>query len=290
MYEENLKPLLPGDATQAFASILAELQGILDVVPEPVSHEKVLFWADRKIQTYLFRISRRLLLPGSGIRGIESLQKSIDLVTPGRSCGLFLNHRSNLDVPTLGALLHDVDRQDLFDKIIWVAGRKLQEDPGLTGLLFQAFNRVIVTPRSWNMVEHTDAERREGNLINIAAHRVIHELRDRGWMFALFPTGTRMRPGDKSTMQAIPEIDSFIKSFEFLTPGHMEGCTMPVTREQDLTHETPRLNRVCFTFGQVVETKVWRCRAQQRFPRLTQRQASAQAIMEDISNLGHSAK
>ncbi len=289
MYEENTKPLPPGDVMQAFAPILSELQQTCRLTPpQPTSHDQVLFWAQRDIQSYLTRISRRLLLPGSGLNGIEQLQRLIELADGGASCVLCLNHRSNLDVPTLCALLQDHAKPQLFEKIIWIAGRKLQEDPGMTGILVQAFHRVIVTPRSWLREDHSPEEIHEGNLINIAAHREIHDLRHQGWVFALFPTGTRIRPGEISTTRAIPETDSYLKSFEYMLLGNIAGCTLPVTRDKDLTHETPRLDRVIVNFGQVLSTDQWRREASHRYPELNQRAAAARAIMQDIAALAAS--
>ncbi len=286
MYEENLEPLPAGDALQAFAPILAEMRrnGVLGS-PLPLSHDQVLFWADAELQRYLIPISRRLLLPGSGINGLTNLEQLVELADNGASCLICLNHRSNLDVPTLGALLQDQSRKSLFDKIVWVAGRKLQEDQGMTGNLVQAFHRVMVTPRSWFRQEHSPNELQEGHRINVAAHRAIHEWRHQGWVFALFPAGTRIRPGDKSSTRAVPETDSYLKSFEYLLPGNVAGCTLPVTRNQDLTHETPRLDRVRVTFGEVVATARWRNKAARRYPELSQRAASARAIMADIAAL-----
>lgn len=286
MYEENIEPLPPGDVLQAFAPVFSEIQRKCHLTaPQPVSHEKVLFWAKTDLQNYLTQISRRLLLPGSGITGIDNLEHLVELATERASCILCLNHRSNLDVPTLSAMLQDHSKPQLFEKIIWIAGRKLQEDQGMTGMLVQAFNRVTVTPRSWFETEHSPEVVHEANLINIAAHRVIHDLRHQGWVFALFPTGTRIRPGIISTTCAIPETDGYLKSFEFMMLGDIEGCTLPVVRDDDLTRETPQLDRMTFTFGDVVSTDSWRSQAAQRFPELDQRAASARTIMKDIAAL-----
>ena len=288
MYEENQQPLPPGDALHAFAPIFRDIRSTCELSPPaPTSHQQVLFWAKRDLQNYVARISRRLLLPGSVFRGIEKLEHLIKLSTGGASCILCLNHRSNLDVPTMCAMLQDYSESPLFEKIIWIAGRKLQEDQGLTGILLQGFNRVIVTPRSWSQTAHSPAEIQEAHLINIAAHRVIHDLRDKGRVFALFPTGTRIRPGDTSTTRAVPETDSYLKSFEYMMLANIQGCTLPVSRDQDLTRETPRLDRVIFSFGEVLETEKWRATAARRFPGSGQRTATARAIMQDIDTLGN---
>lgn len=289
MYEENLTPLPDGDFSKAFADLLTAVERIgQPSPPERISPANVLQWAKPDIQPYFARICRRLLLPGSGVLGIDRLAELNRLATSGRSCIICLNHRSNLDVPTLYALLEDQARLDLFHRLIWISGRKLEEDVGSTRMLVQAFNRVIVTPRSWMKDNHSDEELREAHQVNIAAHRVIRELRNQGWVFALFPTATRIRPHDESTTHAIEETDSYLKNFEFMQLGRIDGCTLPVSRDRDLTHEIPALDRMCYTFGQVLRTDEWRASAASRFAELDQRTASARAIIEDIAALSPS--
>jgi glycerol-3-phosphate O-acyltransferase len=289
MYEENLTPLPDGDFRKVFADLLTAIRRNCQPSPfERITPANVLQWARPDIQPYFARICRRLLLPGSGVLGIERLAELTRLATSGHSCIICLNHRSNLDVPTLYALLEDKTRLDLFHRLIWISGRKLDEDVGSTRMLVQAFNRVIVTPRSWMKDDHSDQELHEAHQINIAAHRVIHELRNQGWVFALFPSATRIRPGDESTTHAIEETDSYLKNFEFMLLGRIDGCTLPVSRDRDLTHEIPALDRMGYTFGQVLRTDEWRATAARRFAVLDQRTASARAIIEDITALNPS--
>ena len=286
MYEDNLRPLPDGDFRKAFADHLAAIERSGQPrPPERIGPANVLQWAKPDIQPYFARICRRLLLPGSGVLGIDHFAELTRLATSGHSCIICLNHRSNLDVPTLYALLEDQTRLDLFHRLIWISGRKLDEDVGATRMLVQAFNRVIVTPRSWMKEDHSDQELHEAHQINIAAHRVIHELRNQGWVFALFPTATRIRPGDESTTHAIEETDSYLKNFEFMLLGHIDGCTLPVSRNRDLTHETPALDRMRYMFGQVLRTDEWRASAARRFAELDQRTASARAVIEDIAEI-----
>jgi 1-acyl-sn-glycerol-3-phosphate acyltransferase len=198
---------------------------------------------------------------------------------------LCLNHRSNLDVPTLYTLLEDHDDPELFHRIIWIAGRKLEEDEGMTGVLIQCVNRVIVTPHSWFAMQHTDGQMQQARIVNIAAERAIVRLRREGWVFALFPTGTRMRPGNASTQQAIGETYSYLRVFENLVLCHIDGCTLPVSRDRDFLHETPRLDRVIYTFGKVRRTEDWLTEALRRYSDLDQRSATARAMIADIEAL-----
>ncbi len=286
MYEENCQPLPVGDASVVFATELAEInrnrggKWITGVSPE-----NVVRWADTRGQAHLTAMCRRLLLPGSGITGLANLREFLDLASGGSSCLLCLNHRSNFDVPTLCALLQEHAESNWFQQIIWIAGRKLEEDIGMTGRLVQCFHHVIVTPASWFAAKHSQDELHQGRLINIAAERAIARLRHQGWAFALFPSGTRIRPDDDSSKHPIAQTDSFLRAFEYLMLCNIDGCTLPVSKNRDMTHEIPTLDRMQYTFGSVHPTKDWRYQAAIRFPDLDQRQASAQAIEQDIEAL-----
>lgn len=286
MYEDNITPLPDGDIRQVFADVFTSIERAgKPNRSEQITPGNVLHWARPEIQPGVARISRRLLLPGSGLSGIDHLAELSRLAASGHACIVCLNHRSNLDVPTLYALLEDQARLDLFHRLIWISGRKLDEDVGSTPMLVKAFNRVIVTPRSWMKDNHSEQELHEAHQVNIAAHRVLRELRNQGWVLALFPTATRIRPHDESTTHAIEETDSYLKNFEFMLLGRIDGCTLPVSRDRDLTHEIPALDRMRYTFGQVLRTDEWRAIAARRFDACDQRTASARAIMEDITDL-----
>jgi 1-acyl-sn-glycerol-3-phosphate acyltransferase len=286
MYEENLAPLPNGDFTQVFAELLAEIaRGRNLGSPPKISPDNVVQWASTEIWPYLVRICRRLLLPGSTIAGAASLLEMRHLALQGRSCLLCMNHRSNLDGPTLYALLEDQKLGDVFHRIIWIAGRKLEEDLGATRVLVQGVNRVVVTPKSWMAQDHSADEWHEASQVNLAAHRAIRELKHQGWIFALFPTATRIRPHDRSTTHAIEETDSYLRNFEFMVLGHIDGCTLPVSRDYDLTHETPVLARVRYSFGKILRTDEWRANVARRYPQLDARAASARGIVDDIESL-----
>ncbi len=285
MYEDNVSPLAEGDFAKVFAQHLAAIEhGTQSAPAARVAPENVVQWERTEVQPHLARICRRLLLPGSQVVGRDNLAELTRRATQGSSCIVCLNHRSNLDVPTLYTLLEDVDAPDLFHRMIWIAGRKLLEDSGATRSLVQGCNRVMVTPKSWMTGEHAD-EQHAAHQINLAAHRAIHELKHQGWVFGLFPSATRLRPRDGSTANAIEETDSYLKHFEFMLLGNIDGCTLPVSRDRDFTHEVPALDRVRFTFGELLRTNEWRETAARRDSELDQRAASARAIVEDITLL-----
>ncbi len=285
MYQENQTELPPGDVATVFADILADMQRHAVAGTPPVSPETVLQYGKRANLKRFAAISRRLLLPGSRIVGDRHLKELCRRAAAGESCLLCSIHRSNLDVPTLYVLLADQADENTFHRIIWIAGRKLSEDTAATRVVAECFNRVVITPRSWLTGEHTESDLRDARLLNRAAQRTIMRLRHQGWVFGFFPSGTRIRPADEATAHAIEETDTYVKSFERMLLCHIRGCTLPVSHDWQLTHEIPRLDRMVYTFGPMLDTAQWREQAALRYPDLSQRDASARAVMADISQL-----
>ena len=286
MYEENCEPLPPGDFAQVFAQPLAAIAEACSTGPPArISPANVVRWANRSLQPYLAVVCRRLLLPGSGIQGVENLVRLSELAAGGESCIVCLNHQSNLDVPTLQVLLEDQGLADHFNRLIWIAGRKLHEDVDATHLLVQAYHQLIVSPRSWMREDHTNEELQEAHHLNASAYRAMHRLRGAGWVFGMFPAATRLRPQDAATRLAIRETDSYLKRFRYLLLGRIEGCTLPVSRDRNLTHETPRLDRVRYCFAPVMLSNTWRARAAERYPQVDQRLATSLAIIENIESI-----
>ena len=286
MYEENLTPLPGSDSSIVFADVLTQMhRDGLDTPAAPVTPETVLRWGDRARLPPVASICRRLLLPGSGLQGVESLRQLVQLAESGQSCLLCLNHRSTLDVPTLFTLLEDQADAELFHPLIWISGRKLEEDAGMTSVLVQCVNRVVVSPNTWFAAKRSEEESRQGRLVNVAAERTVARLRHEGWVFGLFPAGTRTRLDDPSTRQAIEQVHGYLEMFDHLLLGHIDGCTMPVSRDHDLTREAPRLDRVRFTFGPIHQTQQWCREACLRFPEQDPHAAMASAITEDLEQL-----
>ena len=286
MYEENSCPLPQGDAAAIFAETLVEVERRTPtslrcaVVPDSAWQQ-----ANMAAQPYFASLCRRLLLPGSGIVGFENLASLVRLAQQGAACLLCLNHRSTLDVPTLYALIEDQGDLAVFHRIVWISGRKLDEDCGATPLLARCFHRIAVTPKTALREIHDATQRSESHCMNRRAYRAMHALRNAGWVLALFPAGTRLRPADASTGQAIEETDSYLRRSDYLVLCHIDGCTLPVSRDRDLSHEAPRLDRMTYTFSPLMEAARWRASAAQRYPALDQRSASRQAIMDDIAAL-----
>ncbi len=284
MYEDNCQPFPEAEAFSVFAEQIAEICRLASPDCSPRFSFADAFQKGSRVGRIKFAaLCRGLLLPGSGVAGLERLSQLVKLAEKRHSCLLCMNHQSNFDVPTLYALLEDHGAAEIFERILWVSGRKLDEDVGPTRLLANCFPRVVLTPKSWFLSPHDELERSEALRMNMRAYRAIHQLRRRGWLLALFPAGTRTRLGQETMPRAIEEIDSYLKYSDFVVMGRIDGCTLPAVRDHDLAREIPRRDRVRYSFGPIMNAAEWRASAAQRFPELSQRQASARAVMEDIA-------
>jgi hypothetical protein len=286
LYEKNVEPLPSSDAMILFADIFEQMQQNTAIAgPSRVSSDQVVPWANQANQPLISRLSRRLLLPGSGLVGFEHLAELSRLAQAGHSCILCSTHRSNLDVPTLLTLCTDQADPAVFQQIIWVASRKLTEDSPLMHMLAECFNRVVLTPPSLLKRIQSPAELQAARWINHAAMRAIFEMRHQGWIFGLFPGGTRIRPHDHNTAKPIEETDSYLKRFDFMLLCHIEGCTLPVTQDFDMALEQPRLDRVVYYFSPVLRTEWWRAHAATRYPDVEPWAATSWALAEDLATL-----
>ena len=271
-----------GDAVGVFANELAELADLAEA-PKPLDEHNVVQMATLTMQRPFSAICRKLLLPGSSIVGWHHLQELARRSKAGEPGLLCLSHVSNLDVPNLCTLAADRHESDVFNQIIWIAGRKLSEDSPLTQMLIQMCHRIVVTPPSWFTADHSDEEVCHATKLNHIAHREILRLSREGWVIGLFPTGTRQRPGDSRTTHSIAELDTYLKAFTNMCIGTIDGNTLPVSRDRDYTHEVPKRDRVVYTLGSIVQTDEWRAAALEVFPELDQRSATARAMDATLS-------
>ena len=226
-----------------------------------------------------------LLLPGSGVEGIENLKNLHTLAAQGRPVLVLSAHVSNLDVPALYTLLKHRGEQDLFEDIIFIAGRKLTEGCKSIKSMAEMFSRVVISAKSSRMSEQ---EISGAMAINKAAQRKIAELQGQGNVFLLYPTGTRIRPGVPRTHHGLREIYNYLRKFEYCVVCGIRGNILPPRDDVDMIDEFPRRDTVVYSFGKVRNVAEWLTELAQRQPaEVTDRkQYVVDAIMNEIYALG----
>jgi glycerol-3-phosphate O-acyltransferase len=184
---------------------------------------------------FLDRIVQSLILPGSGVEGMENLEELLDQALAGKSCLLLVEHYSNLDLSLFSWLVRQAGgRGDQIDRaLVAIAGMKLNEENPLIATMASAYTRLVICPS--RSVESLDPERDRqeilrGNAINRAAMKSLLEIKNRGKIVLVFPSGTRYRPWDPSTKKGVREIDSYIRSFDYMCCVALNGEILHVHR------------------------------------------------------------
>jgi glycerol-3-phosphate O-acyltransferase len=243
------------------------------------------------------RIIKDLLLAGSGISGIEHLFDLLDKANAGKSCLLLLEHYSNMDLPVFSYLLRNAGTHEkaVADALVAIAGMKLNEASPTVAAFTGAYTRIIIYPsRSLHELdsEHNRAEITRSNAINRAAMKALLELKDQGKLILVFPSGTRYRPWDPSTKKGVREIDSYIKSFDYMSFVAVNGELLHV-RQGDMMDDYVSQDVVRFTAGPVFSCASFRDAARSRAEAAgitDKKQAAVDAIMEALQMMHNQAE
>ena len=194
---------------------------------------------------------------GSTILGEDNILKLNELASNGKTCIILSQHVSNLDVPSMFVRFYDHPNQkmkEIFEKIIFVAGVKLNENP-LVKLFSEMFSRIVLVPPSSLSKMKDGSEIELAKRINIAAARKLAELRKKGFIFLMYPAGTRYRPWKPETKRGIKETLSYINSFDYFCCCSINGNNMPPKEHEDMTREQYVDDIIVYHFGEVKESK-----------------------------------
>lgn len=227
-----------------------------------ITPENVFQPAHKANRDILLETMKYAHLEGSTIIGVENILKLYELANSGKSCIILSEHLSNLDVPSLFARFYDYPDErlkEIFEKFIFIAGVKLNENP-LVKLFTEMFTRIVIVPiRSIEkMLQEEDKYKEEIDLskkINLKATRKIVEMRSKGYIFVLYPAGTRYRPWNPDTKRGIKETTSYLNSFDYFCCCSINGNNMPPREHEDMTREPVYKDVVVFNFGEVKDTK-----------------------------------
>ncbi len=215
--------------------------------------------AHKENRDELLKVIRLLHLEGSKILGIDNLIQLYELAKQGKSCIILSEHVSNMDVPSFFCRFYDENEEkqpllkEIFEKIIFVAGVKLNENP-LVKLYTEMFSRIVIVPLS-SMSKMTPEELDLSSKINRSATRRLLQLRKSGHIFLMFPQATRYRPWRPETKKGIKETVSYLNSFDYFICGSINGNNMPPKEHEDMTRENCFKDVFVLNYGPVISTK-----------------------------------
>jgi glycerol-3-phosphate O-acyltransferase len=230
----------------------------LKVTPENVYQPAVMAGRD-----VLEGFMENFLLPGSAVEGLEHLDDCLARLEAGRSIIFLPEHRGNLDTPSFYVLVRHAGEKytEILDRLIYIAGRKLNESSEQIKMFTEKYSRLIIVPRR-DFPEPSPGENeaarqaREEYMayaarINRAAFRELVRLRREGRVFVLFPLGGRLKPDADNI--PVPETTSYLRAFDTAYPISMEGNVLPpLPRMED---ERPIQDKVVFRVGAPIECK-----------------------------------
>ncbi|MCL2232667.1 MAG: 1-acyl-sn-glycerol-3-phosphate acyltransferase [Treponema sp.] len=237
---------------------------------------------------YLDKMAEALILPGSGLDGLENLEELLAKAESGKSCLLLLEHYSNMDLSLFSYLVRKAGGrgEDITKAIIAIAGMKLNEHNPVVAAFASAYTRIVIYPSRSLMSLDPEKERAEiirSNAINRAAMKTLNDLKSKGRPILLFPSGTRFRPGDPSTKRGVREIDSYIKSFDYLCFVAINGLVLHVG-QGDMMDDPVSQDVVRLSVGPVVSCSEFRDKARAGDDE-DKKQAVADAIMAELEQM-----
>ncbi|MCL2412454.1 MAG: 1-acyl-sn-glycerol-3-phosphate acyltransferase [Treponema sp.] len=232
-----------------------------------------------------------LLLPKSGIDGLENLEELFEKAKSGKSCLLLVEHYSNMDLPLVSYLTRKARNQgkENGDSIIAISGMKLNEDNPVVAAFSGAFSRIVICPS--RSLQELDPKKDEEeilrcNAINRAAMKALIRNKYKGKIVLVFPSGTRYRPWDPTSKKGVRDIDSYIRSFDYMCFTAINGEVLHV-QQTDMMNDAVSKDIVRITVSPVVSCQQFRDNIHAALPdeETDKKQAVADGIMEVLEKM-----
>ena len=267
-------------------------------VDRVITEHNVFQTPNYKIRELVNGMCREVLLPGSGIKNFANAEAFLQQLKEGKKGLILMEHYSNFDLPILIYMLSSTcgeTGRELSERIVAIAGMKLNEDNPYIAAFAEAYARIVIYPsRSLAAVadpeEHKKEEQRS-RLINIASMRAFERVRQEGNAVLVFPSGTRYRPGHPETKRGVREIDSYIKLSDVVMPVSINGnCLRIPESKHEMTEDVVFHDRLIMTAGNICsaaalreEAKQWAAQAE---PDQTDRkQITVDYVMHILENM-----
>jgi glycerol-3-phosphate O-acyltransferase len=172
---------------------------------------------------------------------------------------------------------------------------KLNEDSPVVAAFAGAYTRIVIYPS--RSLHGMDTERKKVEVprslaINRAAMKALETVKTQGRIILLFPAGTRYRSWDPSTKKGVREIDSYIKSFDYMCCVALNGMLLHV-QQADMMNDIVTSDIVRVTAGPVCSCAEFREKARSKAEAVgveDKKQAVVDAIMEELERLHNEAE
>ena len=272
--------------TAIYGGELAEILSHSDPDLFAVTTPEIVFQVAQKQNRERFAaIIEDLLLPGSGVEGVENLRSLHALAAQGHPALVLSAHVSNLDVPALYTLLKQRGEEALFEDIIFIAGRKLTEGCKSIKSMAEMFSRVVISAKSsqderaGDLRRHGDQQGRpEEDCRAAAPGESVPALSDRD-------EKPPRRAADPPRTAGDLQLPAQVRVLRLLRgPGKHPAAAGRCRHDRRI----PAPERVVYSFGKVRNIAEWLAELTRRQPDAAadRKQYIVDAIMEEIYSLG----
>ncbi|MCL2764453.1 MAG: 1-acyl-sn-glycerol-3-phosphate acyltransferase [Treponema sp.] len=258
--------------------------------PTVINEENVYQEGDPRILAVVDGMVEQLLLPGSGLYGIDNLEELYKKAESGKACLLLVEHYSNMDLSIVSLLtrLAGGRGEEIRNSIIAIAGMKLNEDNPIVSAFTAAYTKIIICPS--RSIQDLDPEKDKDEIlrvsaINRAAMKSLIRHKYKSKLVLVFPSGTRYRPWEPDSKKGVREIDSYIRSFDYMCFIAINGEVLHV-QQTDMLNDSVSRDVVHATVGPVVDCVEFRNKVLAETNNDSdKKQAVADAIMEVLEKM-----
>jgi len=253
--------------------------------PTVITEENVYQEGDPDVLAILDEMVEHLILPQSGLDGLENLEELLEKAESGKSCMLLVEHYSNMDLSIVSLLARKAGGRgkDIGNAITAMAGMKLNEDNPVVAAFTGAYNKIVIYPSRYLQDADPEKDRAEilrSNAINRAAMKTLIRHKYKGNLILVFPSGTRYRPWEPDSKKGVREIDSYIRSFDYMCFIAINGEVLHV-QKTDMMNDAVSRDVVRVTASPVVDCQEFRNRV---IAETADEEDKKQAVADEIMN------
>ena len=251
-----------------------------------ITEENVYQVGDPNIKGILDEMVEYLLLPGSSLVGMKNFEELLEKAESGKACLLLVEHYSNMDlsIVSLMARKEGGRGKEISDALVAIAGMKLNEDNPIVAAFAGAYDKIVIFPS--RSLQELDPEKDKdeiarGNAINRAAMKSLIRHKYKGKLVLVFPSGTRYRPWDPDTKKGVREIDSYIRSFDYMCFVSLNGEIL-IVQKTDMMNDIVNKDVVRVTVSPVINCNEFRDKVLAKIT--NEKDDKKQKVVDEIMN------